>query len=257
MRAEARSRLSFNFPVSGAWKLRGLSIAAVGAMWMLTACNSVTGSESFRFKSEASSAEGGDPTGGAGGSGGSGAGPSACVYPDTSYGNQLKDIVDPNLTWKGYAVGTTTADQITDINIKDYYDCDGSKGINAILILQSATWCGICDGEAQNLNEHMDGGWKDMGIQVITLMIENASGQKATTTTAYQWKTAANHDLVSTAVVADPNFSFAPVTPDGTIGLPVILVINPRTMEITSVQQGASGSYPELEALAKANAVAK
>lgn len=250
MRAEVRSRRSFNLPISGVWKLSGSLFAALGAMWMLTACNSVTGSEGFRFKDEASSEGGADGAGGAGG-----AAPAACVYPEGPYGNQLDDVVDPDLTWKGYAVGSATADQITDINIKDLYDCDGSKGINAVLFLQSATWCGVCQQEASGLNGYMDGKWKDMGIKVVTLMIQNASSQKATTTTAFQWKE--QFSLSTTAVVADPDFSFAPITQSGSIGLPVILVLDPRTMKITYVQEGGSGTYPQLEALAKKNAPAQ
>ena len=45
-----------------------------------------------------------------------------------------------------------------------------------------------------------------------------------------------------------------PVEQGGSIGLPYTLVIDPRTMQFVQIQQGSSGGYPDLEALAQKNA---
>jgi hypothetical protein len=64
---------------------------------------------------------------------------------------------------------------------------------------------------------------------------------------AQQWKQ--NFGLESVAVLADPAWTLV----DGSIGTPQNSIVNPRTMEIVTVNQGYSGSYPELEALAQQN----
>lgn len=261
MRAFARARSQSVLSVSAAWLVRAASVACLALLW---GCNSITGAGELRLvdrdeledddDNNSSGNGGAAPTGGGGvGVGGAGGTPTACTYPTENIGESVGQVAPGSFKWSGYAEGTTMATEISEISIDSYHDCDGSKGINALLILTSATWCGVCDGEAQMLNEYMDGGWKDMGIRVLTLMIEDATSKPATTQTAFAWKNAANHKLVSTAVAADPGFSFAP-SMGGSIGLPYTLVIDPRTMQFVQIQQGSSGGYPELESLAQKNA---
>ena len=40
-------------------------------------------------------------------------------------------VVPPSHSWQGYAENAT---QASTISIQDYFDCDGSKGINALMI---------------------------------------------------------------------------------------------------------------------------
>lgn len=263
MRAFARSRSLSALSVSAALLGRVAAVSALAsaaALFSLAGCNSITGAGELRLvdkddieDDDNSSGNGGNGPTGSGGAGGTGGTPSACVYPTENVGEKVGEVAPGSLKWDGYAEWTSEEAQISEISLESYYDCDGSKGINALLILTSATWCGVCDGEAQKLNEHMANGWKEMGIRVLTLMIEDATSKPATTKTAFAWKTAASHELMSTAVAADPGFSFAP-SGGGSIGLPYTLVIDPRTMQFVEIQQGSSGSYPELEALAQKNA---
>ncbi|MCA9618624.1 MAG: hypothetical protein KC731_06375 [Myxococcales bacterium] len=57
--------------------------------------------------------------------------------------------------------------------------------------------------------------------------------------------------LVNVSVFADPNFS---MVSGGSVGTPMMTVIDPRTMQVTYVQQGFSGEFGEVESLAKQNA---
>jgi hypothetical protein len=178
----------------------------------------------------------------------------ACVYPeappDGTYGKEVGDIVSPSFKWDGFIEGTTDITQVSEISIEDYLDCDGSKKINALMIIESAEWCGSCQTEASQLNSNMTNGWEAMGIRVLTLMAENAASQPATVDVAFDWKE--TYKLSSTAVGIDPPISFAPPGGGG-IGLPLIVVIDPRTMEIVHTQEGYSGVHTELEALAEKN----
>jgi hypothetical protein len=171
-----------------------------------------------------------------------------CEYPSENVGKETGDTVEGSLTWEGYADGAT---ETSDVSIMDYHDCSGRKGINAILAVQSATWCGVCQAEAQDIAANMkSGSWPGMGIRVLTLMIQDADESPATLATALNWRN--EFDLSDTVVAADPSFSFEP---SGTeVGLPVIIVIDPRDMQVLDVQQGASGEHNLLESLAEKNA---
>lgn len=204
---------------------------------------------------------GGSGTGGAGGAG-SGAATTAsaattaaatsatsgggvdCQYPSSGYGIQVGDVVKGSLSWQGYAEG---ANQSGTVSIQDYFDCDGSLGVNALLIITSATWCGVCQTEASDLPS-MEATFAQKGIKVITLMVEDGYGSPADVATATEWRDAFGLD--GFAVVADPAFSFAGF---GSVGLPLQIVVDPRTMEIVARDEGFSGSYNTVIGVANQN----
>jgi hypothetical protein len=228
---------------------------------LATACNAVTGAGDLRLRDveeeEDEDTNNGETTqgaGGMGGAGGAGGGATACAYPEPVegvYGKEIGDTVSNVYKWEGYAEGTTDAAQTSTISIESYLDCDGSKGINALMIATSGEWCGNCQAEASELNANMQNKWEAMGVRVLTLMAQDINYDPATIETAFTWKSKFNLD--TTAVGVDPPISFAPAG-GGSIGLPLIVVIDPRTMKIVHKQEGYSPSHPELEALAAQNA---
>jgi hypothetical protein len=53
-----------------------------------------------------------------------------CVYPSGPYGVSDGKVIPPTLKWQGYLAGGEVQGTLTS---KELFDCDGSKGINAIL----------------------------------------------------------------------------------------------------------------------------
>jgi thiol-disulfide isomerase/thioredoxin len=255
-------------PRAASWLTAAALLAAAAG-----ACNAVTGADGLSLDEQALAADattsGGDGTdattttgaGGAANTGtstgtdtgtdtgtatGTGGAPSACVYPPAPFGKSQGKTVPSTLKWQGYAEGATEPGTVS---ITDYYDCDGSKGIHAVLLDTSAEWCGSCVQEAQDLHSEM-ASWKAKGIRVLTLMIEDATQKKATVALADKWRQ--HFDIADTvAVVADPAGTFLPM---GTVGLPLQMILDPRTMKLTKVVQGYGGPMPELLALAAKNA---
>jgi thiol-disulfide isomerase/thioredoxin len=179
-------------------------------------------------------------------------GPPPCVYPSGPYGMTGMDgtwssqIVPESFQWQGYVVGDDTAQTIT---ADDLYDCDGRKGINAILFLMSAFWCGPCQQEAGHLPTWVQT-WKPLGVTVVELVVQDSTHAKASVSDALDWRNTFN---LSTAVdvVADPNFSFGH---SGTNGLPTNVLVDPRTMKVVKVVEGYTGlPDPAVAALAKKN----
>lgn len=76
----------------------------------------------------------GTSTTGAGGTGTGGQGGSPlppCEYPAGPYGVAQGQTVPPSLSWQGYLPGASSPSTIT---IDMFFDCDGRKGINAVVV---------------------------------------------------------------------------------------------------------------------------
>jgi hypothetical protein len=151
---------------------------------------------------------------GSSGGGASGATPTACTYPSGPYGTNVGDVVDPTLSWQGY-VGDASAPST--VAITSYYDCDGTHGVNALLLDESATWCSDCEEEAATISPLVTGKWQTQGVAVVVLMAEDQSSDPATLGTAQSWRD--EYVLTTGAVCAPTN-----------------AVIDPRTMKIVSLQ---------------------
>lgn len=242
------------------------------ALPIIAACNSITGAGDLRLKNmdedEEASSGGttggvltGGTSGGATGSSSSSGGTSSsssssgaasvCEYPTgVTFGEKVGNALPQTMKWPGYPANETT---LGEVRVEDLYDCDGKKGINAILFIGASGTCGICIQEAQELSARMQSSWGPMGIQVVSLVLADGQGAPADANDALTWKE--QFGLTDTAVAADPGITFAEPGPDGVIGTPLITVVDPRTMEVVFKQEGSSGQYPELEALAQKNKV--
>lgn len=179
------------------------------------------------------------------------AGTGGCVYPAGPYGVAVGKVLDPTLQWQGYVPNASTA---STIKITDLYDCDGSKGINAIVVDSAGQWCVACQGIAQEIPTWLSpngDNWTKLGVKILNLVIQNNDYLPATVTTAEQWRT--QWKLTSIYVVADPNDTFP------TNELPYELLIDPRTMKVVhdlsdDTNVNNDGSDPAVTTLAKQNA---
>lgn len=173
-----------------------------------------------------------------------------CVYPSGPYGITVGKVLDPTLSWQGFVPGQTTS---TTVKITDFYDCDGSKGINALLIDNAAQWCVACQEIAPEIAHWLSPSgenWSKLGVQIEQLIIENNDYEPATITTAQQWRDM--FSLTEIYVVADPNTTFPAEQ------LPHEFLIDPRTMTIVDDLDddetlNADDSDPKVTALAKKN----
>lgn len=156
-----------------------------------------------------------------------------CVYPAGPYGTNVGDRVDSSLEWQGYSGDSA---QSSFVSMSDYFDCDGSRGIRALVLEESATWCADCAELASNEAPLVNGSWKGDGITVVVLMAQDQAGNPASLPTALSWRN--EFALTGGAVCADPAWTMktwggAPV---GGNGFPTTAVIDPRTMKIVSIQ---------------------
>jgi hypothetical protein len=163
----------------------------------------------------------------------------------------LGKVLSPNSSWQGYAAKESS---VTTLKMSDLFDCDGSKGINAIMIDVSAGWCAACETQAHD-EAQLTSQYDAVGVKSITLLIMDAAEQPATTQTALDWRT--TYALTDVGVYADPNFLLQPN--EQSIGLPITYIVDPRTMKIVAGTEGYGSTYPPQPnasaiALAKKNA---
>ena len=133
-------------------------------------------------------------------------------------------MLNPDLQWQGFVPNATTP---STVKITDLYDCDGSKGINAIVIDSAGQWCVACQAIVQEVPIWLSpsgDNWTKLGVQILNLVIQNNDYEPATITTAQQWRD--QYNLTSIYVVADPNDTFP------TNELPYELLVDPRTMKV-------------------------
>ncbi|MGH7297177.1 MAG: hypothetical protein ACRELB_19720 [Polyangiaceae bacterium] len=158
---------------------------------------------------------------------------SACAYPAGPYGTKVGSVVDPSLSWQGFLDDGTTP---TTVSMKDYYDCDGSQGIDAVLVDESDQWCADCATEEANIGPDVASSWKSQGVHVVTLMAEDEQEKPATLQTALSWRN--EYALTAGAVCADPKWTtktWGGASSAGN-GFPTNVVIDPRTMKIVAIQ---------------------
>lgn len=142
-------------------------------------------------------------------------------------------IVDPGLSWQGYLDDGTTPSTVT---IRDYLDCDGTHGVDALLLDESAQWCSDCAAEDTKISSMVTSTWKSEGIHVVTLLAEDEQEGPATLDTALSWRN--EYSLTTGAVCADPKWTtklWGNASSAGN-GFPTNIVVDPRTMKIVAIQ---------------------
>jgi hypothetical protein len=159
-----------------------------------------------------------------------------CVYPKGPYGVSTGSVLDPTFSWQGYAANDST---VSTLALSDLFDCDGKKGIDAIIIDVSAGWCAACETQAHD-EAQLTAQYDQLGIKAITLLIMDAAEQPATTSTALDWRT--TYQLADVGIYADPNFLLQPN--QMTIGLPITMIVDPRTMKVVKATEGYGSKYP-------------
>jgi thiol-disulfide isomerase/thioredoxin len=158
-------------------------------------------------------------------------------YPAAS-GNNPGSVI-PDKTWDAFLpsapVGVTGK-----MSLHDFFDPDGSRGITALLIITSAEWCGACQAEAQTLEGKIKSTWGAEGVLVMELMLEDTTMNRQVamvTAAADRWR--AKFSLTDMAVGIDPGFTYAH---SGTNGLPLNVLVDPRTMTMVARQDGSGGT---------------
>jgi len=173
--------------------------------------------------------------------------PTECAWPSGTVGLNNGEMMEEGLRWSGFAGGEPTV--FREVAVEEFYDCDGTHGIDALLFTTSKYNCSRCRREADELESEI-ARWREAGlrIEVITMLIDNPAGDRNPDEEACAtWIN--EHDLENVWVVGDPTVTFFT---SGRFATPMRAVVNPRNMQIMEIVQG-NDPYTTLEPTALAN----
>lgn len=168
-------------------------------------------------------------------------------YPAGPYGKK-EGAVFPPLSFSGYRDGSTTW---TKLDMREYFDPDGSKGIRGVLVVAAAQWCGVCQNEVKWVTSAYVTNYRDEGARFLTTLLQDGDHRPATQATATLWR---DNYSIPHAVAIDPTLDTLP-NDMGVLSLPYTYVIDPRTMRITKVTSAAQTppTIPALDAVLAKN----
>ena len=164
-----------------------------------------------------------------------------CIYPEGPYGVEAGQPIDPTLSWQGYRPGST---ELSTFTMEELFDCDGSEGIHAILMITSQHGCAPCYEEASLLELRMET-WRPMGIRAAVLLVNDVYSGPPTEQSTLSWKK--EFGLESVGVFLDPYFA---LVPGDSVYTPMQTIVDPRTMYVIERIEGLPPEFPTLEALA-------
>ncbi len=167
-------------------------------------------------------------TGGPTGNGGDAAGGGDPILPCSTwegpFGTEASETLDPNQFWRGFKPGDATS---SDVTLEDFAACGGGGEVKAIVVYIEAMWCAVCRDVTSRLAEKYETEWKDRGVAVISLLVEDVDGNPATEESAWLWRS--TYGLEAMAVAYDPTYGLANESPDS---LPQAVLVDPVTMRI-------------------------
>jgi len=169
--------------------------------------------------------------------------------PPGPYGYRVGDTI-PCLTFQGYRDGKGA---LTTISTKDYWDPDGSKGINVVVFASNAVWCAPCRALATWMakiyvkpDELFKGSlpYRDLGARFASILLEDVppgtpSDQAALNTWMKLCALTFDATMDPEAHVKVPeDFSF-----------PYTYIVDPATMRIQKTIAGFGDPKLHLEAI--------
>ncbi|MBI5533181.1 MAG: hypothetical protein HY898_10720 [Deltaproteobacteria bacterium] len=155
----------------------------------------------------------------------------ACNYPTSASGTTVGKMLSPSIKWTGYVPDSSST---TTFSTSELLDCDGSRGINAILFVNGSVDCQACQAEAQSLPSMMQS-WGPAGVVVVYLLLADSNGSTPSAQMVQQWRS--QFKLQSIYLAADPMFA---LYSDLATAIPYEVLVDPRTMKIVDIYLGGA-----------------
>lgn len=157
--------------------------------------------------------------------------PASCValgYPEGPYGTEAGGVVQ-NVCLQGWLAPDRVAHaegSLERIALSDFYDPDGSRGIELLLVNTAAVWCSACRIEHEDLPQRA-ASYGPKGLRILGALFQDQRQNPASVEDLTRWV-----ELFETnfPMSLDPNYAFGLYASAETA--PLNLLIDPRTMRI-------------------------
>jgi thiol-disulfide isomerase/thioredoxin len=157
-------------------------------------------------------------------------------YPEGPYGTSKADRI-ANLKFVGWGnpkLSDYDTAQAGTLELADYYDPDGAKGLELILVNAVAYWCGVCQQEYRDMAESARyNTLKARGVEMLGILFEDVNAEPAAFKDLSNWARAFK---VEFPFVLDPGFKTGVYFDQS--ATPMNMVIDARSMRIVDVYTG-------------------
>jgi hypothetical protein len=169
-------------------------------------------------------------------------------YPPGPYGTARGAVIE-NLQFLGWHSPLAAGYQATTmgaVGLSDFYDPDGQKGIELLLINAVAVWCSVCRTEyADIVNNQLYEQLQPRGVEFLGVLFEDNNADPARYVDMESWSSAYG---VSFPFVLDPGFKTG-VYFDRS-ATPMNMLVDARTMQVLQVITGYDPAlYEEVDAI--------
>lgn len=169
-------------------------------------------------------------------------------YPPAPYGLTKGSVIE-NLTFLGWSQPAAVAYNLQStapLQLADFYDPRGEKGIELLLINAVAVWCGVCRNEyADLLSNDLYAQLKPRGVEMLGLLFEDNNGEPARYADLVNW---GSNYSVAFPFALDPAFKTG-VYFDRS-ATPMNMLVDARTMEVLEVITGYNPAlYQQVDAI--------
>jgi len=165
------------------------------------------------------------------------------IYPVGPYGTGVGSTLQnfAFLGWHDPVAANYDASNLEQVQLSEYYDPDGSKGIKLIWINASAVWCSVCRAEMKDIkNNAVHATFAPKGVQMIVTLFEDNKSGPAKPSDLHNWGSLPEHSI-DFPLLLDPGFKLGEFfTSDAT---PLNMLVDARTMKVVDATMGYSQDY--------------
>lgn len=164
-------------------------------------------------------------------------------YPEGPYGTGEGSTLEnfAFLGWRDPVGSGYDETKLEQVQLSEFYDPTGSKGIKLIWINASAVWCSVCRAEMRDIKDNgVRATFAPKGVQLIVTLFEDNKSGPARPLDLHNWGSAEAHSI-DFPLLLDPGFKLgAFFTSDAT---PLNMLVDARTMRVLDETMGYSSDY--------------
>ena len=157
--------------------------------------------------------------------------PASCValgYPEGPYGSDVGGVVQ-NVCLRGWLAPDRVQHvnaSLEPIELSDFYDPDGTRGIELLLVNTAAVWCSACRIEHEDLPMRA-ATYAPKGLRIVGSLFQDQKQNPATVEDLSRWVETFGTNFPMTL---DPSYAFGLYA--SAESAPLNLLIDPKTMTI-------------------------